>query len=442
MISYDVLRGIRGKKCNHPYLILTPDYKFLPTRHLISVIDEGRLFVFDEMSKLKNHSCQSRRAAHAIIKTIVTRRTKSRVLLLSAFPSSEQRHVLTLTQLLGIVHSDTFVEYNKSTKMYNLTGIQEVINWCYQVNPTLAREIIGQHSTTSKQGIQEMGAELYRHIISDRLSSCMPADNSVDIRNGYYPIEKDSLEILKKGQRVLRGAVRYRNKDGSVSRRTVNWGMVSKGIKLLGKSKLRIIAKMAKVYMTSNPSSKGVIGVWFISHIKWLEEALKEYGVETFYGQTKMKERPRVLERFQDPNSSSRIIIINPTVGGMGISLDDQDGGHPRWMLLMPDYRIMDLVQCTGRVDRKSTISKDETMIRFVYTNAFKSERRILASLQRKSDKARIVVSNKSGVRLPDSYLVDDQIKVLPEFPLPPLPDPEEIKDHDSPKNNIPILRI
>ncbi len=406
------------------------------------MIDEGRLFVFDEMDSLKNHRTQTSKASHAIIRTIVTRRTKSRVLLLSALPASDQSHALTLMQLLGIVHSETFVEYNKSTKIYNPTGIQEVINWCYQINPTLTREIINRHSTSNKKGFLQMGAELYRQIISDRLSSCMPADNSVDIRNGYYPIGKESLEILKRGQGMLRRAVRYRNDESLTQHRTINWGMITKGIKLLGKSKLRIMAKMAKFYMTSNPLSKGVICVWFVSHIKWLAEALKEYGTETYYGGIEMKQRPRVLERFQYPNSSSRIIIINPTVGGKGISLDDQDGNHPRWMLLMPDYRIMDLVQCTGRVDRKSTISKDETMIRFVYTNAFKEERRILASLHKKSKNARIVVSDKSGVRLPDSYLTDDQIKVLPEFPLPPLPDPEEIKDTDSPKNHIPILRI
>nr|QBK90882.1 MAG: DEAD/SNF2-like helicase [Pithovirus LCPAC201] len=449
-ISYALLRGIHGKKCNHPYLTRTSNDGYLATPYLISRIDEGRLFVFDEMSKLKNQTSQSRKAAHAIIKTIVSRKSSSRVLLLSALPTNEPIHVLTLMQLLGIIYVDNFVEYDKSGRTYHLTGIQEVIDWCYKRNPDKTREIINQHSTTSRQSIMEMSTELYYYIISDHLSSCMVVDNPVDldIKNGYYPIDSENLAILKQGQRILNDAIRYRG-DQLVNPRTINWGMITRGIKLLGKAKLKIMAQMARVFLISNPSSKGVICVWFVSHIKWLAEALKGYGVETLYGKTKMKQRKPVVDRFQDPDSDCRIIIINPTVGGMGISLDDRDGNHPRWMLLMPDYRIMDLVQCTGRVNRKSTLSKEETIIRFVYTKAFKTESRILSSLHRKSEAARIVISDRSGIRLPDSYHIDNQIEVLPEFstPLPPLPDPEEVLDEgfvlpDSLDNNLSLLRI
>nr|QBK91174.1 MAG: DEAD/SNF2-like helicase [Pithovirus LCPAC202] len=444
-ITYGILRGIKGKKCNHPYLIRTPDNKFLPTQYLLSVINEGRLFIFDEMSELKNYTTATSKAAHAIIKAIISRKTKSRALLLSAFPTDKIKHILTLIQLLGIAYSDTFVEYDKRAKIYNMTGMLEVINWCYQRNFTLTKEIISHHSTSNKQSIMKMGTELYRLIISDCLSSCMVGGSSAEIKNGYYPIDKESLAVLEDGERFLSRAVHYRKEDGQVSRRTINWGMVTRGIKLLGKSKLRIMAQLSKVYLTSNPQSKGVICVWFVSHIKWLAEALKEYGAETFYGKTKMNQRQPVIDRFQDPNSSCRILIINPTVGGKGLSLDDRDGKHPRWMLLMPDYRIMDLVQCTGRVYRKSTVSKDQTMIRFVYTRAFKTESKILTSLIQKSDNARIVIGNKSGIRLPDSYQTDDQIKVLPDIPLPPLPDPIEEEESEHPPKNencLPILLI
>ena len=446
MISYSLLRGIHGKKCNHPYLTRTPDDGYLPTPYLISQIDQGRLFVFDEMSKLKNQTSQARKAAHVIIKTVMTRRSSSRVLLLSALPTNEPIHVLSLMQSLGIIHADTFVEYDKSERKYRLRGIQEVIDWCYHKNPNKTREIVSQHSSRSKKSIMKMATELYHHIVFHRLSSCMIGDKPVDldIKNGYYPIDSENLIILKQGQRILDNAIRYRS-DGLVNpSRTINWGMITRGIKLLGKAKLKIMSQMARVLLISNPASKGVIGVWFVSHIKWLAEALSEYGAITLYGETDMKQRKSVIDRFQDPNSDCQIIIINPTVGGMGISLDDRDGKHPRWMLLMPDYRIMDLVQCTGRINRKSTLSKEETIIRFVYTKAFKTESRILSSLHRKSEKARIVISDRSGIRLPDSYQIDNQIEILPEFPypLPPLPDPEDVVIEETPENHLPILLI
>lgn len=428
MLSYDILRGIHGKKCNHPYLTRDDQDKYAPTPYLISLINQGVMFVFDEMSKLKNQDCQARRASHVIIKTIISKRSVSRVLLLSALPCDKPIHVLSLMQLLGIIYDDKFIEYDQSERIYHLRGMQEAIDWCYARNPSAIRDVVYQYPVRHKKDILNLGMELYRHAVFDNLSSCMkvnnPIDEMLDVKNGYYPIDSRNLTLLLAGKTILHKAVRYNNDLEDINSSQVNWGQITQGLELLGRGKLKMMAQMARVFLMSNPQSKGVIGVWFIDHIKWLAEVLAEYGVVTLYGGVKMSERTNVIDRFQDPDSNCRIIIINPTVGGMGISLDDRDGNHPRWMLLMPDYRLMDLVQCTGRVHRNSTRSKRDTIIRFVYAKAFKMESKILSALLRKSNAARIVVSGESGIILPDSYPVDDQIQVLPEFPfvLPVLP--------------------
>ena len=40
-----------------------------------------------------------------------------------------------------------------------------------------------------------------------------------------------------------------------------------------------------------------------------------------YYGDTKLDERQRVIEQFQDPGSSMRFFVGNPQTGGYGITL-------------------------------------------------------------------------------------------------------------------------
>jgi SNF2 family DNA or RNA helicase len=422
------------------------DGSYLPTSHLISLIDKGILIVFDEISALKNVNCQTRKAAHAMIKALISRNTSSRALLLSALPCNEPVHVLSLMQLLGVISDDKFYDYNKRDGIYRPLGVQEAINWCYHKKPEITQTIVNEHPPTNKRNLGKLGMELYRQVVSSELSSCikLTIPEHLDVKNGYYPIDSTNLLLMKEGQKILYDAVRYRDDFGQGGR-SIDWGKITTGLELLGRSKLTIIVQLATVMLLSDPNLKIVIGVWFISHIKWLAEALKQYGVVTLFGGVAIKDRIGVIDQFQAPDTTCRIMIINPTVGGMGISLDDQHGQYPRLMLLIPDYRLMDLVQCLGRVHRNSTQSKKQTMVRYIYANEFSNENKILASLTRKSEDARIVVSDQSGIILPDSFPVDTEIKSLPEIiGLPPLPVRETLETNvmDTIPEKLQLLEI
>lgn len=73
----------------------------------------------------------------------------------------------------------------------------------------------------------------------------------------------------------------------------------------------------------------GKIIVWanFTHNIRTIAEALaKEYGadsVATYFGDTDAEERQRIVERFQDPNSSLRFFVGQPRTGGYGLTLTE-----------------------------------------------------------------------------------------------------------------------
>ena len=80
-------------------------------------------------------------------------------------------------------------------------------------------------------------------------------------------------------------------------------------------------------------------------------------------GQTQ-EQRDTAIESFQ--NNKSNIIICNIKAGGIGISLHDIHGGHPRASIISPPWSSIELVQALGRIHRAG--GKTKSIQRIVYT--------------------------------------------------------------------------
>lgn len=68
------------------------------------------------------------------------------------------------------------------------------------------------------------------------------------------------------------------------------------------------------------------------------------------------EERQELIDKFQ--SDKSRIIICNIKAGGVGISLHDLNGNHPRVSIIVPSWSAMEVKQCLGRIARAGAKTK------------------------------------------------------------------------------------
>jgi len=62
------------------------------------------------------------------------------------------------------------------------------------------------------------------------------------------------------------------------------------------------------------------------------------------------KNRQNNIDRFQ--NDSARVILCNIAAGGVGVSLHDLHGNHPRVSIISPSYSAVRILQALGRIHR------------------------------------------------------------------------------------------
>jgi superfamily II DNA or RNA helicase len=73
------------------------------------------------------------------------------------------------------------------------------------------------------------------------------------------------------------------------------------------------------------------------------------------YGEQNNEDRIKNIDNFQ--KNKERLIICNIKCGGVGISLHDLHGGHPRVSLISPSFSSIDLAQALGRIYRAKAMT-------------------------------------------------------------------------------------
>jgi SNF2 family DNA or RNA helicase len=104
-----------------------------------------------------------------------------------------------------------------------------------------------------------------------------------------------------------------------------------------------------------------IIFVNFTQTLKTLAEMLHTDSV--VYGEQDYENRIRIIEDFQA--NKTNIMILNIKAGGVGISLHDVYGGHPRVSIISPTWNSLDLVQALGRIHRAG--GKTKSLQRIIY---------------------------------------------------------------------------
>lgn len=104
-----------------------------------------------------------------------------------------------------------------------------------------------------------------------------------------------------------------------------------------------------------------VIFVNYTDTLKVLADMLKTKCV--IWGGQTIEERQVNIDEFQ--SNKQKIVICNIKAGGVGISLHDLSGNHPRVSLISPTWSAIDLIQALGRIHRVG--AKSKSLQRIIY---------------------------------------------------------------------------
>ena len=405
IMTYQLLRGQKGRKLNHKYLArrdMHHDVIFTPTRTFQHLIAEGILLVFDEIQNVKNPTTQLH-AAHALVSYITKTNSSSRILLLSAIPADKVANAISMVKMLGLICRKDLYE-RVPFRPVRPTGYIELEDIAFKMNPEMASQL--SITSYSAQKIRTSVFGLYTKLFRPLLATQMPPppiDFHKDIANGFYEMETEDQKTLSEALNRLITALRYTPKHQEVYRTKANLGAMTAALIAIQKSKRRLVVRLARDRLEENPNNKVVLFFNFTECIEYAVRELSKYGAEKLNGQiTLVKDRDRITSLFREPNQKCRVIISNPTVGGVGIDLDDQNGQYPRYMYLLPDYNFIPLVQALGRCYRSST--KSNFTARFVYSRIGKAEMHILEKLLEKDFVAKQMTAQPDPSQFPVNY--------------------------------------
>ena len=125
------------------------------------------------------------------------------------------------------------------------------------------------------------------------------------------------------------------------------------------------------VEMAQDLKDEGKSVVIFVNFNDTIDLLKHHLGTECVIRQQEAEERQANLDAFQ--SNKSWIILCNIQAGGVGISLHDTDGAHPRVALLCPTYNAVDLQQALGRCYRSG--GKSPVIQRLIYASGTVEEK-------------------------------------------------------------------
>lgn len=415
IMTYQSLRGQECYKLNHEFLTRI-DGSYHATELFEECVRSRLLLVFDEYHNLKNENTQLA-SAHAMVKSLVrlvrSGEAVARIALLSGTPCVEKESVTSTFKMLGIILSDKLYNYNRSTKEYELVGIQEAITKCNDYDPdeTFALTCRSVNKTTAKT----ICYDLYTRVLKRFVVSSMPPPpiTAPKCSTNYYVLMPDKdVERLKRGLMLFKSATNYRHEVQEVTLSEVNWGDVTTSRMEIDSAKIPTVCRLAQRDLVRDPHCKVLIYCNYKRDIVKAAEILSKYDPMIMDGSTSCKKRDEIETKFQMDNDDYRVIISHPKVGGIGMGLDDKSGDRPRIMYILPSYFFVDQYQATGRIHREGTKSK--AVIRFVYSRAFPYETGILNSMATKSKILRsMVTEDQKSIMFPGEY--GEEIELTPE---------------------------
>jgi len=430
IITYASLRSRKGSQPKHGLLVRDDSgegVQFYPTTLFSLIVQKGVLLIFDECQNLKNTSDQYK-AAKALMRQFYTVGGHSRAALLSGTLMDKEEQAVNLLRMVAFITSRNL--YTKIKGRVRLEGVDDLYSWARRIDAEATSKFLADHHFKStRKGSVEYVFQLFLSVIKPGIMSAMsrPKMNAEkDVKNGYYYLLRNDETEYQRGILDLGHSVHWNERTGNIARSRDNLGAITNALTRLQRAKTGAMIRVAKEILNkSTTDDRGrvltpkviMFADYFENVIDRIRHEMAEFNPVELTGRLSEDQRNMNIALFQQPNSNHRLLIGNPLVGGLAVSLHDMTGLFPRTMLIMPGYRINELHQATGRIFRSGTIGVAK--IRFFYGLSGSRENSILAALARKGKVMKDVLEEqaKDGVKFPDEY--EDEREKIPEGASP-----------------------
>lgn len=405
VMGYSQLAG-RDDHVSHPYLLVN-DGEYRASPDLIRILEANPTgVVVDEIQYCKNIKSARTKAVTALMKAVVEADGVCRGMLLSATPFDKEDHAESMLKMLGFI-LDTPYEIDP----FRLTGANYAYERCLEIDRVTTLRI---PLPTSKPEYLRFCYQLFRDVVVQHTTFIMDAPTHAfphDIKNGFYHMEEEDSVLLAEGERMINEAISEMKRgdpepesepEEPEARPGGAMGKIVKALIKIERSKIGILLRLARERL-AEPHSKVIIAMHYILDMKYVKQELDQTTrTELLYGSTKKDVRTRVIRKFQEPNDDLRVLVINPASIGVGIDLDDTDGHYPRYVYIVPSYRMDEIQQTAGRVYRVMTKSQPHT--RVIYGHGYRAEAAILRNLSAKSRVVREITGSDDISLFPGEY--------------------------------------
>jgi len=398
VISYEKLIGYKHE------CLTRGESGYTVTSHLSSLLHQGTLVIMDEVAAIKNNKAKCHAAAHAVSSEVSRQFAvggRSRCYLMSATPFDKVPFSVSFLQLFGLTSHTKMHHFDQSDKEYELLGMQDVISQCASLDPAETKSIT--KGSYSEKVTSTWCWELYKRVLKPRLvfSASKPNIEAKFLAyNGFYDMPEHEVGELRDAVSALQRVVRYNRETHEAKGGSLQ--LIQKALMRIAKAKVPLLGRVAYDKLSSDPNAKVILFVEYKDSIAQLCDRLAVFSPRVLNGPTKVDDREAYVDKFQEDNTESRLLIVHPVVGGAGLSLDDTTGNHPRFSWYIPTYRFIDLVQSSGRTHRGTTQS-DATVFG-LYCKQFPHEKSMLDSILRKTNVCKEVVANAEDIKFPGEY--------------------------------------
>ena len=333
VVNYDLI--VRGKYIHKNTKMVCPNIKFSKEKkHKYEwKVDSNVIFIFDEVhrcSNLESENCKLLLSA---------KNTGCKLLMLSATIADFPEKFKPFFYILNFIKQEQIRDQNISIEKY----MRIVDEWIWRDK----RPMVRIHIMLYPDRASRMRIDVLGDMFPETQITATP-----------YNLDESRRKKIEQEYKILSDILQEIKDKKSIDKKNplVYIMRAQQNIEAL---KIPLFVELANDYIHN-----GYSVVIFVNFTNTLEKLCEMLHTENkIYGEQTIDERNKIIDEFQ--SNRSKIIICNIKAGGIGISLHDIYGNHPRVSLISPTWSSIDLIQALGRIHRAG--GKSKSLQRIIY---------------------------------------------------------------------------